>query len=118
MAHTFDDNIVSDLYKDAFGCRPSRYFWESWNAASDDVKQQIWDRLLADLDNTMRLDEEREQAAIKTFEGKVQSLITCGAKNREVALRWLMEASECAGDWEYFCFKHGLPYGYFNKVEV
>ena len=35
-----------------------------------------------------------------------------GAKIREVALGWLMDTSGANGDWEYFCFLNGLPYGY------
>jgi hypothetical protein len=26
-----------------------------------------------------------------------------------------MDASNASGDWEYFCYLNGLPYGYFNK---
>jgi len=27
-----------------------------------------------------------------------------------------MDASQADGDWEYFCFLNGLPYGYFKEV--
>jgi hypothetical protein len=29
-----------------------------------------------------------------------------------------MDASQADGDWEYFCFLNGLPYGYFKEMEV
>jgi hypothetical protein len=38
-----------------------------------------------------------------------------GARDRETALRWIMEASTANGDWEYFCFLNGLPYRYFER---
>jgi hypothetical protein len=39
-----------------------------------------------------------------------------GAKDRATALRWIMDASQAGGDWEYFCFLNGLPYGYFREA--
>jgi hypothetical protein len=39
-----------------------------------------------------------------------------GARDRETALRWIIDASPAAGDWEYFCFLNGLPYGYFKQA--
>jgi len=29
----------------------------------------------------------------------------------------LMDASDANGDWDYFCFLNGLPYGYFSEYE-
>jgi len=72
--------------------------------------------MLKILDNTMAEDARREQDAIVAFEVLVTKTINSGAKTREVALRWIMEASTCDGDWEYLCYTHGLPYSYFRKV--
>ena len=116
MAYTFDENIVSDLHKDAFGFRPSQSWWYGWTHASDEGKQHEWDYMFKILDNTMAEDARREQDAIVAFEVLVTKTINSGAKTREVALRWIMEASTCDGDWEYLCYTHGLPYSYFRKV--
>jgi hypothetical protein len=39
-----------------------------------------------------------------------------GARNRETALKWIMDASNANGDWEYLCHELGLPYSYFKQV--
>jgi undecaprenyl pyrophosphate phosphatase UppP len=31
-------------------------------------------------------------------------------------IAWLMREAEAEGDPEYFCYKKGLPYGYFNRA--
>jgi hypothetical protein len=36
-----------------------------------------------------------------------------GAKDREMAMRWIHEAEGSNGDDEYLCFLLGLPYRYF-----
>lgn len=55
MNYTFDERSVSDLHKDAFGFRPGEYWWREWQAASMDEKQQLWDDLIAALDNANEL---------------------------------------------------------------
>ena len=114
MNYTFDSNIVSDLHKDAYGRRPSDSFWSQWTDASDAEKQTIWDGLLRSLEISMEIEQEAEQRAIERFEALVRVNIDAGAKDRETALRWIMDASVCNGDWEYLCYTHGLPYKYFN----
>ena len=113
--YTFDTHIVSDLYKDAFGFRPDHFFWEFWRDCSDDEKQARWDSLLLALDITMAMEAEREKEAIAKFEALIKEAIALGAKDRETAYRWIMDASDCDGDWDYLCYHHGIPYGYFNK---
>ncbi len=46
MIYTYDELIVSDLHKDAYGYRPREWFWEQWDAYSDDDKKIVWDNLL------------------------------------------------------------------------
>ena len=61
-----------------------------------------------------RIEAEREAESIKKFEQHVVNTMCMGAKDRATALRWIMSASNADGDWEYFCFLNGLPYGYFQ----
>jgi hypothetical protein len=113
MTYTFDADTVSDLHKDTYGFRPSDLFWEEWIGSTDAQKQTIWDGLLRALDITMERDREAERVAIERFEALVRVNISAGAEDRETALRWIMDVSSANGDWEYLCFKHGLPYQYF-----
>ena len=52
---------------------------------------------------------------MKKFEQHVINTMCMGARDRETALRWIMDASTRNGDWEFLCYDLGLPYGHFNK---
>ena len=74
MAYTFDAQIVSDLHKDAYGCRPSAFWWQCWNEASDDVKQEEWDILLAALKRSIDDEEEEKRLALEQFEKELAQI--------------------------------------------
>ena len=114
MDYTFDSDIVSDLYKEAFGRRPSDIFWSEWIEATDAEKQTIWERLIRHAECAANEERVREQEAIVAFERHVTNTILMGARDRETALRWIMDASVCNGDWEFLCYTHGLPYSYLK----
>ena len=59
--YTFDENIVSDLHKDAYGFRPAGSWWMMWEEASDLRRQEIWDNLVDDLNHSM--DQEKQAQA-------------------------------------------------------
>ena len=42
MAYTFDENLVSDLHKDAYGFRPSQSFWATFAASNGVQFGLIW----------------------------------------------------------------------------
>lgn len=118
MTFTFDDTIVSDLHKDARGFRPSWSWWEMWEEASDLRRQEIWDGLLDELSSAQEQERQAQAQATERFEQLVAKTQEHGARDRETALRWIMDASDCNGDWEYLCWQHGLPYGFFLKREA
>lgn len=117
--YTFDDNIVSDLHKDAYGFRPCEGFWASWNSMDDEEKQAEWDNLIEACNRAIQEEQEQEERAIERFEVLVTQTISSGAGDRETAIRWIMDASSAArdNDWDYLCWEHGLPYGYFTRVK-
>ena len=101
-----------DMYKDAYGVRPRGIDTTSWTEA--DFMAEF--DLLATVINAEAVAREAAEAtAVKNFEQHVINTICMGARDRETALRWIMEASTADGDWEYFCFLNGLPYRYFEK---
>lgn len=116
MSYTYDADIVSDLFKDAYGYRPREGFWQRWDSATDAERQEQWDWLLQVCKRRAAEEAEEEQRAIAEFELLVAITITSGAQDRETALRWIMDSSRCDGDWEFLCYEHGLPYGYFRKA--
>jgi hypothetical protein len=119
MAHTYDDEIYSDLHKDARGYRPGESGFNYWNSLTPDEKQSHWDCLIEDLEcrNEERLFYEREAAIL--FENRVALTVQSGAKDRATAIRWIFEAEGddyAFNDPDYFCFQHGLAYGYFAEI--
>ena len=104
-------NTYSDLYKDAYGVRPRGTDFLDWT--EEEFRKQF-----ARLEGTIkdRVDEDRrfEEMAARDFEERVNGFLYLGAKDRAMALRWIMEA-DGADDFEHLCFKNGLRYGYFAK---
>jgi hypothetical protein len=101
-----------DMYKDAYGVRPRGVDTTSWTEA--DFMAEF--DLLAMVINAETIAREAaEFIAIEKFEQHVINTMCMGARDRETALRWIMDAGHANGDWEYFCFLNGLPYRYFEK---
>ena len=114
--YTFDLDLISDLHKDAYGFRPSQSFWACLAAADADQKQLIWDYLLESLEATIVRERQAESRAVKDFEQRIASLLSLGAKDFQMAVKWLHEAYETAGDDEYLEFMLGLPFGHIRKA--
>ena len=121
MAYTFDSTIISDLHKDARGYRPDAYFRQEWNDASADAKQEIWDRLCAELEHVLAEEKKACNAAVEQFEKLIADNIALGAGTRENAIIWLVDGlglSEIDLKYGggYICYKLGLPYTMENEI--
>jgi hypothetical protein len=121
MAYTFDENLVSDLHKDARGSRPDEYFWEEWTNIDEAGKQFIWERLLGELDVAVKEEQTREQQAIDSFEKHVVSLESI-SNSRKQSIRWIVEGlaltdSDKMYGGDYICYKLGLPYSYAKEFD-
>lgn len=101
-----------DMYKDAHGVRPRGIDTSTWTLA-DFHKEFEYLGQVIEQEERQRLEAEAEAA--RKFEQHVTNTICMGAGDRATALRWIMDASDAGGDWEYFCYLNGLRYGYFNK---
>ena len=119
--YTFDEQIVSDLHKDARGYRPSEYFWEEWSQCGDDTRQSMWDILLEELAaETARQLDAYARAEI-AFHQRVQGTMLAGAKDELTAIRWILEAEQLskfdlAYGSDYVAWHFGLPYkGEFDQ---
>jgi len=114
--YTFDENIVSDLYKDAYGHRPGQSFWEMWKTVTDRDRQEIWDNLLEALDRAVEQERAARTRAEHDFQFTIASLMHAGAKDFEMAVRWLHDANDTQGDDEYLEYKLGIGYGYIREA--
>ena len=104
-------SIYWDFYKEVNNVRPR---WVNFDACTEADLEVM----LRDLDEQAKVvfaqRAEDEKNAVAAFENLISMTIASGAKTREDALRWIMEGSTCGGDWEFLCYEHGLPYGYFK----
>jgi hypothetical protein len=99
-----------DMYKDAYGVRPRGIDTSSWTETEFEAE---FVRLSKTIDENYTEQLAREEVAKHDFEIRVLDLLMSGAKDREMALRWIHEAEGSNGDDEYLCFLLGLPYRYF-----
>lgn len=104
-----------DMYKDAYGVRPRGIDTSTWTEA-DFESEFVQLSKVIEQENALRV--EAEEKATIAFEMRVQNLLVSGAKDYEMAMRWVHEAEGSDGDDEYLCYLVGLPYGYFRKVTV
>jgi hypothetical protein len=99
-----------DMYKDAYGVRPRGINTDSWTEADFEAE---FVSLSKTIDANYKQQLEQEARAQHDFEIRMLDLLMSGAKDREMALRWIHEAEGSNGDDEYLCFLLGLPYRYF-----
>lgn len=121
--YTFDENIVSDLHKDARGYRPLQYFWAEWDNASDFDRQAIWDGLLEELSREMDRQRQADEIAMIAMHQRIQDTMLLGAKDKVQALKWIIEAEEFDDiDLQYgpsyFCFHFNLPYSAEKELPI
>ena len=101
-----------DMHKDAYGFRPRGIDTSTWTLEDFDAEFEVLGKAI-EREEIER--KEREAEAIVRFEDRVLNLMHTGT-NRERVIAWLMDAESANGDFEYFCFTQGLPYGYFKEV--
>jgi len=101
-----------DMYKDAYGVRPRGVDTSSW---TEEVFMAEFELLGKVIEQEEIARKESEAQAIVRFEDSVLNLMHTGT-NRARVIAWLMDAEGANGDFEYFCFTQGLPYGYFKEV--
>jgi len=101
-----------DMYKDAYGSRPRGIDTTEWTEEQFMAEFETLGKVIEREEITRK---ESEAKAIVDFEDRVLNLMHTGT-NRERVIAWLMDAEGANGDFEYFCFTQGLPYGYFRKT--
>lgn len=114
--YTFDENLISDLHKDAYGFRPSESFWSTFAAFNPDQKQALWDSMIADLNSSIEEDRKLQEEAVVKFEDRVDNLMH-DSTTRKSVVKWLMDADDVGGDVDYFEYLNNLPYGYLKSRE-
>ena len=102
-----------DMYKDAYGVRPRGVDTSTWTLEQFEDEFVILGQAI-DREETAR--KASEAQAVTAFERRVAELISTGARDYDMAMRWIHEAEETNGDNDYLAWTLGLPYQYFRKA--
>jgi hypothetical protein len=112
--YTFDQDIVSDIYKDAYNMRPGDSFWHQWENATDDGKQVIWDNLLEWARLSALQERHMQIDAEARLEKEIATMCSKYRIRREDAIRHLHAKHDTNGDVEYLEYHLGVRYGYLS----
>jgi len=116
---TFDIDLYSDLYKDAYGFRPrGGYFYDE--ECTDEERQRIWDATVADANARFEREQEEERRAVAEFKQTVAKTIEVGARDEETALRWLVQDEEfySGQDVEHWVWEKGILFTDYGRKLV
>lgn len=102
-----------DMHKDAYGVRPRCIDTSAWTLEDFEAEFKVLGEAIEREDIARR---EAEAKAVEAFERRVFELLRTGAKDKEMAIRWIHEAEETNGDNDYLAWTLGLPYQYFRKA--
>jgi hypothetical protein len=103
--------IYWDAYKDAYGFRPRNIDTTEWSLT--DFHNEIIRLEEIIMDNEIRRTHE-EAKSEDSVERTIINLLEAGAQDREMCIRWLLEAHDCGTDRNLLCFTLGTRYGYFD----
>ena len=99
-----------DMYKDAYGFRPRGIDTSTWTLEQFDAE---FEGLGVAIDTAEQERKIAEAQATEAFERRVAEMLTLGAKDLDMAMRWIHEAEGTNGDEDYLAWTLGLPYRYF-----
>ena len=102
-----------DMYKDAYGVRPRGVDTSFWTLEQFEEEFVILGQAI-DREETAR--KQSEASAVELVERRVAELISMGAQDLAMAMRWIHEAEDTNGDDDYLAWSLGLPYQYFRKA--
>lgn len=106
-------SMFSDFHKDVYGFRPRSMTTEQWNSV-EWLEGEIAS-LQVEAVAVFAAEEERERENIAKFEEQVSAMCASLNKDRETICRWMLSGSDADGDWDFYCFELGIPYGYFKE---
>jgi hypothetical protein len=105
--------IYWDMHKDAYGVRPRCIDTSAWTLEDFEAEFKILGEAI-DREEIAR--KASEAQATELFERRVAELLNTGARDYDMAMRWIHEAEETNGDNDYLAWTLGLPYQYFRKA--
>lgn len=108
--------LISDLHKDAMGCRPSVDWLNNFTSCAPDVQQEVWDSLITAMDAREALQASVEDEALRVYQARLASMMKDYKISKARAMRWDIESvlpSDGSSDLhdediEYYLWKQGI----------
>jgi len=102
-----------DMYKEIHGFRPRHFDYDAMTDSQvcdevNSLQEQYQDYLVRE--------QKAQEQAVHDFEMRLQTLMSMGAKDRDMAIRWLAESVDANDDMDYVEYRFNLPYQYFRRV--
>jgi len=118
--HTFDENLISDIHKDAYGYRPTSNFWQQWKSADDDGKQAIWDEVCEISDASIERERIEQKNREADFNNRILIIRDAMNNSREDAIRILICAEGLEEQfkfygYDYIEYEFGLGYNFIKN---
>ena len=100
---------VYEMHKDAYGVKGRHY---NFDKMSNKELEEELDRLCAVAKAEREAEEQAEKAAYDKFENQVTENMKLGAGNRDIAIKWILEAEGLDKEYDtsYICYVLGLSY--------
>ena len=102
-----------DMYKDAYGFRPRHVDTSTWTLEQFNEEFVTLGQAIDAAEQERKIAEAK---AVELFERRVAEMISIGAKDYAMAMRWMHEAEDTQGDNDFLAWTLGLPYQYFRKA--
>lgn len=99
----------SDFYKEAHGFRP-RY--KNVEGMTYEELSSEYEYLTSICNENEIKEKARHEKGVSEFETLLARTMTTCNCTIDDAVRFLMDAEDCQGDWGYFCYLNDLPYSY------
>lgn len=115
--YTFDDSLISDLHKDAYGVWPTLTFWMLWESMTPSQKQCEWEWLCKLVDEAEQRRAEMAKEAYLAWSVDINELMFKHDISEARAIIWDMQ-NYVAGieDLSMYCYKRGLDYS--TEMEI
>jgi hypothetical protein len=119
----YDENILSDLHKDAYGFRPRELFFARWDAMSVEEKNDEWEHLLNALADANDAYLAATSKALKEFRENLRLRIKrTNASNWKVAMtQWMTEEGRNYEEYgvqevEGWLYEYGLAFPKIDEI--
>lgn len=119
MAYTFENYLISDLHKEAYGFRPTQRFFDDWDTYTDAEKQEVWDSLCVTMEENAAMEKEVEAQNLAEFRERVRmimNVMSCGWK-RAVGALAQAEKMDLSYEFDYFLWGQGLGFDDRKKIQ-